>query len=72
MLIKLSDKEIQVINRLNHPLYTIEFLQEWINRKDNIFVNAPSALQAMGAKGYYQAIQQICKLEGGLYEAYIK
>ena len=56
-------KEKEVVERLNHPLYTTSFLEEWLERKDNVFVNAPVALQAMGAKGFYEAVKQIAKDE---------
>lgn len=56
-------KEKEIVKKLNHPLYNVEFLEEWLKRNDNVFVNAPSALQAMGAKGYYEAVKQIAKLE---------
>lgn len=48
-----------MVRELNHPLYTVEFLQEWLERKDNVLINAPAALQAMGAKGFYEAIRKM-------------
>jgi hypothetical protein len=61
--IRLSDKEKAVVERLAHPVYTVPYLEEYINREDNIFVNAPAALLSMGAHGYYQAIKAIAKEE---------
>ena len=61
-IIELTNDEKEVVQKLNHPVYTVEFLSQWVNRNDSISVNALSALQAMGAKGYYQAVQQMCKL----------
>lgn len=55
----MTDKEKEIVKKLNHPLYTVEFLEEWKDREDNVFVNAPAALQAMGAKGYYEAVKQM-------------
>ena len=49
----MTDREKEIIKDLNHSLYTEEYLEEWINRNDNVFVNAPAVLQAMSAKGYY-------------------
>lgn len=60
-MIKISEKEKTIIIQLNHPLYNIEFLEHWINRNDNPIINVPAALQAMGAKGYYEAVKQIAK-----------
>lgn len=58
----MTDKEKEVIRELNHPLYTVEFLEEWKDREDNVFANAPAALQAMGAKGYYEAVKQMTQV----------
>lgn len=55
----MTAKEREIVERLNHPVYTTDFLEEWIHRKDNVFINAPAALQAMGAKGFYEAVKQI-------------
>ena len=59
----MTAKEREIVERLNHPVYTTDFLGEWIHRKDNVFINAPAALQAMGAKGFYEAVKQIAKNE---------
>lgn len=57
----MTEAEKRIICALGDPLYTVEFLEEWINRNDNVFINAPAALQAMGAKGYYQAVRQMAQ-----------
>lgn len=57
----ISEQEKIIIKKLNHPLYTVEFLQEWINRNDDVFANAPSALQACSAKGFYEAVKYMTK-----------
>lgn len=59
----LSEKEKEVIKRINHPLYTIEFIEEWINRDDNVAINAVAALQAMGVEGFYEAVKGIADIE---------
>lgn len=59
----MTEKEKEVIRKINHSLYTVEFLEEWINRNDNVLVNAPAALQAMGANGFYEAVKVIAKSE---------
>ena len=55
----MTDREKEVVRELNHPLYTVDFLEEWKDRKDNVFTNAPAALQAMGAHGFYEAVKQM-------------
>lgn len=59
----MTAKEREIVERLNHPVYTTDFLEEWIQIKDNVFINAPAALQAMGAKGFYEAVKQMAKNE---------
>lgn len=61
---KLTEAEKEIVKKLAHSLYTVDFLEEWINRNDNVFVNAPSALQACSAKGFYEAVQLMAKKEG--------
>ena len=62
-MMTLTNKEKEIINRLGDELYTVEFLEEWLNRNDNVFTNAPAALQAMGAKGYYEAVRHMAEQE---------
>ncbi|MBQ9206894.1 MAG: hypothetical protein IJ158_09295 [Treponema sp.] len=59
----MTEKEKGIIEKLTHPLYTVEFLEEWINRNDSVFVNAPAALQACEAKGFYAAVKLMAKTE---------
>jgi hypothetical protein len=53
----LSETEKTIIAGLGHPIYTADFIQEWINRNDSVFANAPAALQAVAAKGFYEAVK---------------
>lgn len=55
----LTPEERQIVTALSHPTYTAEYLEEWINRDDNVFINAPAALIAMGASGFYQAVKSM-------------
>lgn len=59
----MTDQEKAVVKTLNHPLYTVSFLEEWIDRNDNVYANAPAALQAIGAKGYYEAVKRIVETQ---------
>ena len=61
-MIKLTELEKKIINELNDKLYTVEFVEEWINRNDNVMINPIAALQAMGANGYYQAVKLMAAL----------
>ncbi|WP_418581546.1 hypothetical protein [Hominenteromicrobium sp.] len=61
--ITITEKQEAIIRRLNDPLYTVEFLKEWVNRNDNVFINAPAALQAMGASGFFAAVRAIEQAE---------
>lgn len=57
----MTEIEKRIIRALGDPLYTQEFLAEWVDRNDNVFINAPAALQVMAAKGYYQAVQRMAQ-----------
>lgn len=63
--ITITENQKRIIQRLDDPHYTVENLQEWINRNDNVFVNAPAALEAMGAKGFFTAVRAIERAELG-------
>lgn len=59
--ILLTDEEKAIVERLGHNLYTVDFLEEWINRNDNVYANAPAALQECTAYGFYQAIKAMAQ-----------
>lgn len=50
--IVLSDKEKEIIGMLDDSLYTVEYIEEWINRSDNVFVNAPLHYRQWEQKGF--------------------
>ena len=61
---KLTDKEKEIIRRLNDNLYTVEFCEEWLSRKpENVFTNAPAALQQVMVEGYITAVRNLAKEE---------
>ncbi len=60
--IELTEKQKVIIKSLGHSLYTEEFLAEWLNRNDNVEINVVAALQAMGAKGFFEAVKQLEKV----------
>ena len=68
---KLTSKEKSIIKNLNSNLYTVEYLEEWINNNDDIFSNAVGALTAMGAKGFYDAIQLQVKIQKRIRDEYM-
>lgn len=57
----LTEYEKKIVRELNDPTYTVEYLEQWINRDDNVQVNAVAALSAMGAKGYYAAVKRMAE-----------
>ena len=59
----MTDKEKMIIEKMNHPVYTVDFLEEWIYREDSVLANPVAALQAMGAKGFYEAVKAFTELE---------
>lgn len=72
-MITLTEEQKEVIQKLNHSLYTVEYLQEWINRDDNVITNAPAALQAAAASGYLAAVDAILDRKSGTgYKFYWK
>ena len=37
---EMTEQERQIVRELGHPLYTVEYLETWINRNDNVMCNA--------------------------------
>lgn len=53
----MTDREKAIVTELNHNLYTVEFLEHWLNRNDSVSLDAAAALQIMGANGFYEAVK---------------
>ena len=68
---KLTSKEKAIVKNLNSALYTVQYLEEWINNNDDIFSNAIGALTAMGAKGFYDAVQLQVKIQKKIRDEYM-
>ena len=68
---KLTSKEKAIVKNLNSALYTVQYLEEWINNSDDVFSNAVGALTAMGAKGFYDAIQLQVKIQKKIRDEYM-
>lgn len=61
--IEITEVEKDMINRLAHPLYTVGFLEEWLNRDEDVREGTMGALPAMSAKGYYEGVRWMVKYE---------
>lgn len=61
-MVAITENEKAVVRLLDHPLYTVEYLEDWVNRNDNPMINAMAALNAMAAKGYYEAVKELAEL----------
>lgn len=60
-MIKITEFEKQIINELDHPVYTVEFIEKWINRETNVLINPVAALRVMSVHGYYEAVHRMAK-----------
>lgn len=58
---QLTERQRQIIKKLNHPIYNADFVEKWINNKDHVVINAPAALQASCVGGFYEAVMWIEK-----------
>lgn len=61
--ITLTDNQKAIVTRLGDTVYTPEYLEEWLNRNDSVYINAPAALSSMGANGFYKAVLAIERAE---------
>lgn len=63
--VNLSQTEKDLINRMNHPMYTVSFIESWLNRPPaNVYSNAPTALQQCMVEGFMEAVKTMAALEG--------
>lgn len=53
----LTAKEREIIDTWNAAPFTSEYVEHWVNRNDNVMINAPAALTAIEAKGFYRAVR---------------
>lgn len=60
-MIELTELEKQIVNELDHPLYTVDFIEDWINRQPDILTNTVATLQLMTVVGYYDAVHQMAE-----------
>lgn len=59
----LNDRQKNKVKELGHSLYTVEYIEAWIDRKDNVAMNALAALNAMAVTGFMRAVDSIIALE---------
>lgn len=59
----LTENQKAIVTRLGDPVYTPEYLEEWLNRNDSVYINAAAALSSMGANGFYKAVLAIERAE---------
>jgi hypothetical protein len=60
--IRLSYIERKLVLALNDDVYTVDFLEEWLNNTDTVFENPVAAMQCATAEGFYCAIKGMTKL----------
>lgn len=61
---KLTEDEKAVIQRLGDKLYTVDFVESWIDRpSENVFTNAIEALQQMAVEGFMAAVKRLVAIE---------
>ncbi len=61
MATKLTEEERFIVNTIGHSIYTVNYLETWIGRKDNVNTNAAAALLTMGASGFYTAVKELAR-----------
>ena len=57
---KLTDIEKDIIRTLDHPFFTVEYMETWASQ-DGLGTSLSSALRNVEARGYYFAVQQMAK-----------
>lgn len=58
--IGLSNREKELIQMLNHPEFTVEYIEDWVkNPPDNVYDDAAIALYKGRVEGFLAAVQQL-------------
>ena len=60
-MIELTELEKQIIYELDHPVYTVDFIESWINCEPDVLINTVAALRVMGVQGYYEAVHRMAE-----------
>ena len=59
---KITDNEKRIIQELCDPLYSVEFVGEWLSRPtENVLINAPAALQQAMVEGFMVAVRKLAE-----------
>lgn len=54
---KLSLREREIVNSLNHPVLTEDFLEKYLNTKVHMMLDPDEALNKWVAYGFYEAVK---------------
>ena len=58
-----NEKEKQIIRDLNLHPYTVEYCEEYLNRKpENVLINAPVALIQLGVEEFVKTVRRIAEI----------
>jgi hypothetical protein len=60
----LSGAERTIIAGLGHPVYTAEFVEEWVNWKGSVLINVFAGMQSCSARGFYEAVKLMAEGRG--------
>ncbi len=58
---KLTEDEKRVIENLGDSLYTVEYVEDWLNFNEDVFTNTVGALNCASVKGFLVAVDCIVK-----------
>lgn len=59
MKVKLTDSQKKIVEALGDKLFTVDFIEEYYGRNDNVMINAPAALQECEVEGFMRAVKII-------------
>ena len=65
-MITLTETEKRIVEKLDHPIVTVAFLEEWLNPNEPNYdgSNPYGANFAAMSQGYYAAVQRMADLFG--------
>lgn len=56
----LTDKEKDIVRKLNHPIFTVDVLEKWLNRSEES--KGIPGQQSFAVTGYYEAVRRMAEV----------
>ena len=53
----LNERQLRIVRKMNHPLFTVEYIEDWINRNPDWFVGLGPRMFHTRVMGFMDAVR---------------